>query len=181
MDVISLLLTPFALVKVATLTKLEAEKGEAIFAKQELMKALMQARKERDVADQERKDVINQLIKVNQDLGQIESEAMHSEEEKILAVAQLETVKSEVSYLRQQVEIYQRRLGLLPQERQGQTEATLQKPLRAARVPFAVAAANVQKQRTEDYWRAKANAVELADGVTGTTSSDTPTVSDKES
>lgn len=179
MDVTSWLRTRFARDN-SELMRAQAETAEALFKNQELMKCLGRAREQLHESESRYKIAIEQLSKAHEDIGSLESEIASTEEAKVLAVAQLETLKGEVQYLRDQIEIYQRRLGLLPQERQSQTEATQHKPLRTAREPFAVAAARIQSQRTEEYWRQKANAANI-EGVTGTTTENSPTVSEKES
>jgi hypothetical protein len=95
-----------------------------------------------------------------------------------LAEARVADLQYQIDYLKGQVEIYQARLGLLPQAVQSEKRETEQRPLRAPRVPFAVAAARIQADRTEAYWRERAAAVDA--GTTGSTSESTPTVSEKE-
>lgn len=99
--------------------------------------------------------------------------------ERDLAEARVGDLEYQIQYLKGQVEIYQARLGLLPQAVQSEKRETEQRPLRAPRVPFAVAAARIQADRTEAYWRERAAAVDA--GTTGSTSESTPTVSEKES
>lgn len=116
------------------------------------------------------------LTKAHQDVENFESEALASEERAALAVARFDGLVEEVGYLRDQIKIYQTRLGLLPQERQSEP-GTVRVPLKRGREPFSVAQDRIQKERTEAYWRAKADAVDPT-GTTGTTSTDSPTVSD---
>lgn len=92
----------------------------------------------------------------------------------------MKDLETQIEYLKGEIKIYQQRLGLLPQERQGQTGQAEHQPLRKARVPFAIAQHQAQVQRSEEYWRAKAAAVDET-GTTGSTSETTPTVSEKES
>ena len=103
--------------------------------------------------------------------AKLEQEAMASEEAKVLAVAQLEGLREEVTYLKGQVVIYQARLGLLPQEPRAQ-QIGEQKILRKARVPFAVAEARIQTQRTEEYWKNRAKLADVG-GVEAVTSPET--------
>jgi hypothetical protein len=91
----------------------------------------------------------------------------------------VEMLSFELQYQKGQVEIYQARLGLLPQKQQAEIPKTEQRPLRQPRVPFSVAAAKIQADRTEEYWRQRAATVDS--GTTGSTSETTPTVSEKES
>ena len=118
MDVISLLRTPFVLVKKSLLEELRDETIKAKFTTQEAYKLLARARQEAAESNEKWHLAIDQLTKAHSDLESMEQLVSESEETKVLAVAQLDTLKEEVSYLKEQVKIYQARIGLLPQERQ---------------------------------------------------------------
>ena len=118
------------------------------------------------------------LEATNRACSTLEAEGLDAERKCELAENRVGDLESQITYLKGQIEIYQGRLGLLPQTRQGESPAVEQRPLRQPRVPFAQAAAKIQADRTEEYWRQRAEAVEI--GATGSTSQTTATVSEKE-
>jgi chromosome segregation ATPase len=177
-DVISLLRTPFVLVKQSHYKETLSKLLESRFNHQEALKEIGRARQEHADSDSRYKLATARLIQAHETVESLEELVAQTEEAKVLAVAQLESLKEEISYLRNEIKIYQARMGLLPQERQGQTDGR-PTPLKSGRVPFAQAAAKISAQRTEEYWRQKAAAVDVEAGTTSTTT-DTPAVSDKE-
>jgi len=83
-----------------------------------------------------------------------------------------EILTAEVDYLKAQVELYQVRMGLVvPVPVQGAVP-TEHKPIRKSREPFEAMSARVAKAQAdanEEYWRKKAEAVDIA-GVTSSES-----------
>lgn len=111
--------------------------------------------------------------------AKMEEQATESDERTLQAAARVNDLETQIGYLKGQIEIYQARLGLLPRSPQGEPRQTEQRPLRQPRVPFSVAAAKIQADRTEEYWKRRAATVN--DGTTGSTSEATEPVSEKES
>lgn len=175
--------TSWLLTRLGLVWRKDIEESQATtkFELQELHKEVVRLKHAQREAQEKYDICVEHLTQANDDVRSFEADCLKLEEAKVLAVAQLENLKEEVSYLREEIKIYQRRLGLLPQERQGETDKKESKPLRSARLPFAIAQAKIQTERTEAYWRAKADAVELGAGTTGKTSETTPTLSDKDS
>lgn len=162
MDGISWLVKKLGLVSRDAHKQVQFEKIE--FQKEviALRASLYEVRERLDIAQRNASDFEDQLLVEN--------------EKSALAVARVSDLESQIEYLRGEVKIYQGRLGLLPQERQSETK-TDHKPLRRAREPFPVIQARLQANLNEEYWREKAAA---ASAELGTTSEDTPTVTEKE-
>jgi len=180
--VISRLATLLGFVKIS-------EYNEIFYKSQELQKCLIEAKRIINEEKTQHHQTQTRLANAEDEIQSAEVASLEAQERAALAVARIEGLQSEIKYLREQVAYYQgqleisqkammTRLGLLPQEQQGQIDKEVQKPLRSARIPFAVAQARIQTQRKEEYWKARANEVDLT-GTVGTTSG-TETVSDKE-
>lgn len=178
MDGTSLLQTLWDRFRGHKLRALDEELMKSYYERQEILKEIGRARLELESIRRDKDTLVLQLVESQNDIATLNEKFVTEEESKVLAVAQLTTLGDEIVYLKGQVEIYQRRLGLLPQERQEQPRQA-QKPLRSARVPFAIAEAKAQTALTEQYWRDRAANASVGEGVTGKTT-DTPTVSDKE-
>lgn len=173
MGVISWLADLFGLVRTSSIRE---ELKRIQFEEVELQKTLGRLRTELAESEESRLILMNRLEAVQRELEAMEETAAHENELSKTAQARVGDLENEIKYLREQVQIYQQRMGLLPQVRQVHSEQREIRPLRKAREPFAVAEARIQAQRSEEYWRARANAAES--GTTGKTLA--PAVSDKE-
>lgn len=183
MDVTSLL-GRIGLVKVASVKEL-------YFKAQEFQKDMVRLKKELYEEQERYKIAVDRLTAVNQDVEAFESTALASENQAAMAVARVQGLESEIAYLREQVSYHQNqaekvsngmmtRLGLLKDTVQGEQHEVVRKPLKSGRVPFAIAASRAASQRTKEYWLKKAGQTDPDEtGTAGTTSTDTPTVSDK--
>ena len=97
-----------------------------------------------------------------------DSELKTLHDEGVLITGKAAILEAQVEYLKGQVELYQVRMGLVtPAPAQG-VPLTEHKPIRKSREPFESLSARIgkaQADKTEEYWRARAAAVDVA-GVT---------------
>lgn len=154
------------------------EEARLHFANMELMKDLRATREQLVETEKRFVEAQSDVNSLTSRMEELDEEVIQENQKAALAVARVSDLQERIHYLEEQVKIYQVRLGLLPQERQGTSEGKETKPLRKARVPFNVVAARVQTDRTEAYWKARAEAASAVMGTT--TQTDTPAVSDKE-
>lgn len=136
---------------------------ELLFEHQELRKLTHERLESFKRLQTEAGDVQSRLGLLQRQIEEIEQRWLEESDRADLAASRANDLISQVEYLKEQVKIYQTRLGLLPQERQGALDKGKLEPLKKGREPFAVAAARVQAQRTQEYWERKAKAV---DGIT---------------
>lgn len=176
MGVVSWLAARFELVDKFQLTLVQHELQEERKSNLRFRRELEEVRKELAETVSAREILTEQVVERSLENDKLQERAALEHELAAEAQVRSRVLESEVEYLRGQVKIYQQRLGLLPQERQSQTEPTEHKPLRTAREPFAQMAHRVQLQRTEEYWKQRAAAAN--EGTTGATSEVTPTVSE---
>jgi hypothetical protein len=94
-------------------------------------------------------------------------------ERKTSAIARLIDSLEQIKYLRGQIELYQKRLGLIIEERPKDAEKVME-PIARKREPFHAAAQRIETERTKKYWEARA--AKAADAVTSETS---PVTEDK--
>jgi len=83
-----------------------------------------------------------------------------------------ELLQTENDYLKAQIELYQIRMGLVVPPPNSGTIPVEHKPIRKSREPFEAMSARVAKAQAdanEEYWRKKAEAVDIA-GVTSSES-----------
>jgi hypothetical protein len=93
-------------------------------------------------------------------------------ERRTSAVARLIDSLDQIAYLKGQIELYQKRIGLIVEERP--TSDKVMEPIARKREPFHVAAQRVETERTRKYWEERA-----AKAVDAITTEETPVTEDK--
>lgn len=105
-------------------------------------------------------------------LALTEGDLQLSEAGKGYAEGKNDLLSVEITYLKAQIELYQVRLGLIIPVRVATAEQIKHEPVRKAREPFEALSSRVAKAQAdanEEYWRKKAEAVDIA-GVTSSES-----------
>ena len=119
--------------------------------------------------NQERRDhqqTRDHLHKIEESFQNLEAEAYGNQEKAALATARIDDLQSQITYLKEQLQLYQVRMGLIqPTKSLAPVESV---PIARRREPFAVASARVQADMKEKYWRDRADAAEKE--ITGKTS-----------
>lgn len=159
MDVISWLAERLGLVR-------QEDLNAEVHARFEQQKVALRLQEQCEDLIAERIDNLDEIMKANKRIAELEQIAAREDERAHNALARVDDLTGEIEYLRGQVTIYQQRLGLLPAQKEVREGPAL-KPMRIAREPFASVQAKVQSQRTEEYWKARAAAVDA--GTTAVT------------
>lgn len=126
--------------------------------------------------ERENDKLVGDLRNTHYNCEQLEQMGLEAERNRDTAEGRVKDLETQIEYLKEQVKIYQVRLGLLPQERQGQSDGKKLEPLKKGREPFSVVQARIETQQREAYWRKRAD--EAENSLTGKTT-DTPTVSEE--